>query len=475
MTESALLINSTDTALLNGSAAAPVAASGVGAGGFAGVLGKRLMQGESVMAQEPLPQTGEAQRVAMTETGEARPVNGKPLPHVVPQDTANKPEADNPVLDASLLSAIAQAVPAVSGEAANIARVNTGGALPDSARAGRGGVLQPEWSQRAMARPMTESGTPSTSLNTTLNPQTTTNNPQNILPALPNTAREAQQASMSPVIPAMSGKPVSATAQQALVRALNADKAYSPRAGMMSATGPLAANAQYNSGLSDTLTNVTHSTGNIMRMDMFAVAMGAATQADTRRLPTTSATSTAPVSLIATSVLSDDTNNALTGMTRLPGTTVNGVSPTLTVSTPVGQPAWASELGQRVTWLANSELREAKLQLNPRSLGAVDVRVVYGPEQQLSVSFSAANSVARDALDAALPRLREMFEQQGLQLADANISHESPAERQQRNSMNNESLTAVDDRTADDELAEVASSYSLPSRWLSEGMLDAYA
>ncbi|HEB92212.1 MAG TPA: hypothetical protein ENI94_01835 [Gammaproteobacteria bacterium] len=113
---------------------------------------------------------------------------------------------------------------------------------------------------------------------------------------------------------------------------------------------------------------------------------------------------------------------ALSGPGSLPG---------LPVNTPMGQPGWSAELGQRMVWLANQEIREAQIQLNPRHLGPIDVRIIYSDTQQLSVSFTAQNPAAREALDAALPRLREMFEQQGLNLADASVSQESFAGQQQ--------------------------------------------
>ncbi|MCF6362998.1 MAG: flagellar hook-length control protein FliK [Gammaproteobacteria bacterium] len=119
---------------------------------------------------------------------------------------------------------------------------------------------------------------------------------------------------------------------------------------------------------------------------------------------------------------SDVRAGALTGPGSLPG---------LPVNTPMGQPGWSAELGQRMMWLANREIREAQIQLNPRHLGPIDVRIIYSDTQQLSVSFTAQNPAAREALDAALPRLREMFEQQGLNLADASVSQESFAGQQQ--------------------------------------------
>ncbi len=142
--------------------------------------------------------------------------------------------------------------------------------------------------------------------------------------------------------------------------------------------------------------------------------------------PSDTPASIAPPDLSSTAFLpgigSDVRAAALTGPGSLPG---------LPVNIPVGHPGWSAELGQRMMWLANQEIREAKIQLNPRHLGPIDVRIIYSDAQQLSVSFNAQNPAAREALDAALPRLREMFEQQGLNLADASVSQESFAGQQQ--------------------------------------------
>ncbi|HHI94983.1 MAG TPA: flagellar hook-length control protein FliK [Gammaproteobacteria bacterium] len=479
MPELTLLVNPTDATLLNGSVASPVANSGGAAGGFAGVLGKRLLQNESVVANESPPQMADVRDVSVTETGEAQPVDGKVLPVAVqPTQESSEPEAGNPVLNASLLSAIAQGVPAVNGAAINTPPTDARATIPAAPLAGYAGMPQSTLSHRPLTQRTTENSTPPTLSNVALSPQAPAMGQQNISSLLPNVAQDAQQVAALPAMSVMPGKPVSATAQQALVRAsLNTGKAQYLPTGAPSVTGPGVMNAQQYDGLSATHGGSNNPLGNTMRMDIFAAAMGAAIQAGAheRRLPVTPTGSTTPVSLVATNVQADDASSLSAGMLRLPGVAGNGVLPTLTVATPMGQPAWASELGQRVSWLANSELREAQLQLNPRSLGAVDVRIVYGPEQQLNVSFSAANPAVRDALDASLPRLREMFEQQGLQLADANISHEAPAEREQRNNMNKGALTSLDERIVDEVLMDAAGLDSLSPGWLGEGMLDAYA
>jgi flagellar hook-length control protein FliK len=170
------------------------------------------------------------------------------------------------------------------------------------------------------------------------------------------------------------------------------------------------------------------------------------------------------------------TASLLSGTQRPAGITATAFSPmpALNVSTTVGQPAWANELGQRVSWMANNELREAQLQLHPRSLGAVEVRIVYGTDQQLNVSFSAANPIAREALDASLPRLREMFEQQGLNLSDASVSQESFAEQQQRRHSGEAAAVSRADsgEPVETSLAMRADTVSVN---MGEGLLNAYA
>ncbi len=148
-------------------------------------------------------------------------------------------------------------------------------------------------------------------------------------------------------------------------------------------------------------------------------------------------------------------------------------APVLNVATFVGQPGWSSELGQRVSWMAGNQLREAQLQLHPRSLGPVEVRIAFGPEQQLTVNFSATNAVAREALEAALPRLREMFDQQGLNLGQADVSRESFAEQQRRREEGDSpAATQGDEPAPDGSLAPHPVGLVVN---MAEGLLDAYA
>jgi flagellar hook-length control protein FliK len=87
----------------------------------------------------------------------------------------------------------------------------------------------------------------------------------------------------------------------------------------------------------------------------------------------------------------------------------------------VGGKAWEGAIADRITWMVQGEQQFAKLQLNPPNLGPLEVRVSVN-QDQTSVSFMAQHAAVREALEAALPRLRDMFEQQSMQLVRADVS-----------------------------------------------------
>jgi flagellar hook-length control protein FliK len=104
------------------------------------------------------------------------------------------------------------------------------------------------------------------------------------------------------------------------------------------------------------------------------------------------------------------------------------------IDAPVGSPAFNDELGGKITWLANQGIQSASVQLSPEHLGPVSVHISV-QAGSASVSFNAAHADTRAALEQALPRLREMFATNGLTLADANVSHQSPRGQAQKQSI----------------------------------------
>jgi flagellar hook-length control protein FliK len=93
------------------------------------------------------------------------------------------------------------------------------------------------------------------------------------------------------------------------------------------------------------------------------------------------------------------------------------------VSSPVGSDGFAEEVGDKITWMAHQGVQSASLKMTPENMGPVEVRISV-QDGSASVAFNAAHADTRAALEQALPRLREMFSTQGLNLSDASVSQQ---------------------------------------------------
>lgn len=96
-------------------------------------------------------------------------------------------------------------------------------------------------------------------------------------------------------------------------------------------------------------------------------------------------------------------------------------------------PEWNKEMGERVVWMHKQEIPSAELRLNPGHLGPVKIKIDISQEQ-VTVAFTAQHAAVKEALDAALPKLREMFSAHQLNLSDVSVAQEDAGQRQSRNS-----------------------------------------
>jgi flagellar hook-length control protein FliK len=97
------------------------------------------------------------------------------------------------------------------------------------------------------------------------------------------------------------------------------------------------------------------------------------------------------------------------------------------VNVPVGQPQWPSAVAERVMWMSSQRVTSAEIHLDPPELGPLQVRVTVNQEAA-SVTFSSQHAAVREALDLGAFRLREMFEAQGMDLANVDVSDQSLAQ-----------------------------------------------
>ncbi|GAB3738260.1 hypothetical protein GCM10028794_20870 [Silanimonas algicola] len=87
---------------------------------------------------------------------------------------------------------------------------------------------------------------------------------------------------------------------------------------------------------------------------------------------------------------------------------------------PLPSPRFAEEVGARLQWIAEQQGGEATLRISPEGLGPVEIRLKLDGDR-VDLGFAATQQDTRQALQDALPKLREMLAQQGLQLGQADV------------------------------------------------------
>lgn len=86
-----------------------------------------------------------------------------------------------------------------------------------------------------------------------------------------------------------------------------------------------------------------------------------------------------------------------------------------------GDPGWADAFGEQVVVLSGKQVQRAEIRLHPAELGPIHVQVTV-EDDSTRLAFTAHHAVTRDAIEQALPRLRELFSGQGLSLGDASVA-----------------------------------------------------
>ncbi len=119
--------------------------------------------------------------------------------------------------------------------------------------------------------------------------------------------------------------------------------------------------------------------------------------------------------------------------TILPFTAVNRASgivqaPDLLVDLKLGSTRVEQPLSNRVLWMVSQNVQVAELRVNPPQLGPVEVRISVEGDQT-NVSLIAQHSLVREVMESAIPRLRDMLAESGLNLNNIDVSQQDLSQR----------------------------------------------
>ena len=157
------------------------------------------------------------------------------------------------------------------------------------------------------------------------------------------------------------------------------------------------------------------------------------------------------------------------------------VLPAMTV-TP-DSPQWNAQLGERINWMVNNNIQRADIRLDPPELGNLDIRLNIAKDNQASILIHVNNATAKEAIESAIPRLREMFEQQGLDLANVDVSQQNLQQQQSAfEQFNNNDMDQFEQNSLSDEARASINQHdgdilatSNISTMQNENLLDIYA
>lgn len=146
----------------------------------------------------------------------------------------------------------------------------------------------------------------------------------------------------------------------------------------------------------------------------------------------------------------------------------------LQMDQPMHKSDWSQELGNRIVWMTRENVQAAQLRVNPPHLGPVEVRVSVHHDAA-SVSFVAHHVHARDAIEAAIPRLREMMGDNGFSQTSVSVSGQAASGHQQNPGASNGGTAAENRNSAFPDGDEVEAVSATTLRAPSLGMVDYFA
>lgn len=169
----------------------------------------------------------------------------------------------------------------------------------------------------------------------------------------------------------------------------------------------------------------------------------------------------------AAATISQATLAAMTGTAN----SSQSVATSQTVATPLSSPTWGDDFSQKVSWMITQKNQVAELHLNPPNLGPLDV-VIKITDNQATALFTSPHAMVRDAVESALPKLRELMADNGIMLSNATVGDQSPRDREAGDSSARNS-GSMNRRDSEASITEAPASAPLVRRH--NGVLDTFA
>ncbi|MEQ1591651.1 MAG: flagellar hook-length control protein FliK [Thiobacillaceae bacterium] len=152
----------------------------------------------------------------------------------------------------------------------------------------------------------------------------------------------------------------------------------------------------------------------------------------------------------------------------------NTIAPQVSAAIPdeLGSSGWGKSLGQQISWMVAGGHQTAELHLHPADMGPLQV-VLSVQNNQAELMFVSREPAVRQAIEAAMPHLKDMMADAGISLGQTSVNAESPKDQSTFGRPERHEMSRFERNNANRENTFVAASVSPVRRSL--GLVDTFA
>ncbi|MDR1647385.1 MAG: flagellar hook-length control protein FliK [Zoogloeaceae bacterium] len=147
------------------------------------------------------------------------------------------------------------------------------------------------------------------------------------------------------------------------------------------------------------------------------------------------------------------------------------------IQTPVNSPAWAQDFGDKIVWMTKNGEQRVELHLTPAHLGPLQIRLHLDADKaSANIVATVASPETRQAIEDALPRLKEMLASAGVELGETQVG--TQAQQQQASGTENQGNGRDSSRQEDENAAILnrsAETSAITRRTHGDGWVDLFA
>jgi flagellar hook-length control protein FliK len=116
----------------------------------------------------------------------------------------------------------------------------------------------------------------------------------------------------------------------------------------------------------------------------------------------------------------------------------------------LGSAGWGKSLGQHISWMVAGEHQTAELHLHPADLGPLQV-VLSVENNKAELMFVSREPAVREAIEAAMPQLKQMLSDAGISLGQTSVSANTHKDQPESGNQEQRAMSRNEQRLAGNE------------------------